>query len=85
MEKNSFLKIVPFPKLTPNKLMPADAPLTRFSAIVLNLTSNALECVQQLARKEMAKKSPSADMMEDYYLLHHYLDIIRKICLEKRA
>ncbi len=81
----NFLKIVPLRQVPATKVTLATDRLSRFSGIVLNLTSKALECVQRLARKEMEKKSPSANIMEDYYLLYHYLDFIRRLCLEKRA
>lgn len=82
MEKNNFLKIVPLVELTATADGLLPVPLSRFSGIILNLTSNALECVQRLARREMQKKSPSAILMEEYYLLHHYLAFIKRLCLE---
>lgn len=80
MEENTFLKIIPLPKLTTTKAIPVADPLARFSGIVLNLASNALGCVQRLARKEMERKSPSSEVIEDYYLLYHYLDFIKRLC-----
>ncbi len=85
MGKINFLKIVPPRELPVKKVAPLPDPLSRFSGIVLNLTSKALGVVQHLARKEIEKKSPSTNIMEDYYLLYHYLDFIRRLCTEKRA
>ena len=55
-------------------------PLFRFKKIVLNLDENALECLNRISRQEMEKESPSPDLMEEYYLLHHYLDFIKRLC-----
>lgn len=85
MEENQFLKIIHLSKSPVIKFTPLADPLSRFCGIVLNLTSNALDCLQRLARKEMEKKSPSANIMEEYYLLQHYLDFIKRLCLEKRT
>lgn len=84
MEEKEFLKIIPLPKAPIIKATPVADSLTRFSGVILNLTSNALDCLQRLARKEMEKKSPSDNVLEEYHLLHHFLDFIKRLCLEKK-
>jgi len=84
MEGNSFLKVIPIPKLPVAKAKPESDSLFRFSHVILNLTSQALDCLQKLAQKEMEKKSPSVKILEEYYLLHHYLIFIKRLCLEKK-
>ncbi len=69
-------------KETPEVQSPLN-PLARFKGLILNLTENALECLNQISRKEMEKNPPSPTLMEEYFLLHHYLDFIRRICKGK--
>lgn len=85
MEKKQSLKIIPLPKGSIIKATPVADSLTRFSGVILNLTSNALDCLQRLGRKEMERKNPSVIVLEEYYLLHHYLDFIKRLCLGKRT
>lgn len=85
MEGGNFLKVIPMPKLPVSKVMPEADPLFRFSHIILSLTSDALNCLQRLTQKEMEKKEPSLFILEEYYLLHHYLDFMRRLCLKKRG
>ncbi|MGB9700606.1 MAG: hypothetical protein ACPL5I_14615 [Thermodesulfobacteriota bacterium] len=83
MEEKQLFKIIPLPKGPINKARPAPDQLVRFSGVILNLTSHALDCLQGLTRREMEKKNPSVKVLEEYYLLYHYLDFMKRLCLEK--
>jgi hypothetical protein len=79
MEETHYLKLVPPPKKEVVEDLQLD-PLTRFKGVVLNLTENASECLNRISRREMEKGSPSAILMEEYFLLNHYLDFIKRLC-----
>lgn len=83
MEESSFLKLVPFPKKEIEKSEQYSDPLFRFSRVVLSLTSNALDCLHRVAQREAKKASPSCELLEEYYLLNHYLDFIKRMCRDK--
>jgi hypothetical protein len=55
-------------------------PLSLFKGVLLNLNEGALNCLNRISRQEMQKNSPSPTLMEEYSLLHHYLDFIRRLC-----
>ena len=79
-EKNAFLKVVP---PSEKKVDQVDAhldPVNRFKGTVLNLTESALDCLNRISQQEMQKDSPSSTLMEEYFLLHHYLDFIKRLC-----
>jgi len=82
MEEN-FLKLVHSSKKETQRAEPHLDPLTRFKGLILNLTQNALECLNRISQQEMEKESPSATLMEEYHLLHHYLDFIKRSCQGK--
>jgi hypothetical protein len=48
--------------------------------VALNLTEGALGCLNRISQGETQKESPSPTLMEDYFLLHHYLDFIKRLC-----
>jgi len=83
MEEKRFLKLVPPPKKEPTQVGPQVHPLARFKGLILNLTESALDCLNRISQHEMQKDSPSPTLMEEYYLLHHYLDFIRRLCQGK--
>jgi hypothetical protein len=59
-------------------------PLDRFRGVVLNLTESALDCLNRISQREMQKDSPSPTLVEEYFLLHHYLDFIERLCRGKK-
>lgn len=80
MEEHPFLKLLPPSKKETAERSPHLDPLVRFKGVVINLTQDALECLNRISQKEMGKNPPSPALMEEYFLLHHYLDFIRKLC-----
>lgn len=83
MEDTFHLKLVPPTKKDVPQGYPYSNPLIRFKGIISSLTENALECLNRISRKEMEKSSPSIHLIEEYYLLYHYLDFIRRMCQKK--
>ena len=79
-EQTHFLKVVPADKKEGDPVGPALDPLDRFKGAVLNLTESALSCLDRISRREMRKDSPSPTLMDEYFLLHHYLDFINRLC-----
>lgn len=70
MEDGIYLKIVKPSKKDEDQL--CLDPLKRFKGVVLNITENAIECVNRLVQLELEKRSPSPDILEDYHLIQHY-------------
>ncbi len=85
MEETRFLRLVLPPKEEVEKAEPHSDPLFRFTRIVLNLASSALDCLNRISQQEMGKSSPSCALLEEYYLLHHHLDFIKRLCEAKRT
>jgi len=84
MDEVPFLKLVPpSPKEGAPETSLSD-PLNRFKGVVLNVTQSALDCLNRVSQQEAQKKSPSPNLMEEYFLLHHYLDFIRRLCEGKK-
>lgn len=52
--------------------------LEDFKAVVRNLTEDALKVLNRIAGDEMSKPEPNAELVENYYLLFHYLDFTRR-------
>jgi hypothetical protein len=52
--------------------------LGRFKAVTRNLAQKTLEIVNRISIKEMSKPEPQAELIEDYYLLYHYLDFLKR-------
>ncbi len=80
MEESRFLKLVKPVKKEEKEVSPRLEPLVRFKGLILNLTENALECLNRISEQEISRNSPSPSLMEEYYLLHHYLDFIKRLC-----
>jgi hypothetical protein len=57
--------------------------LEDFKAVARNLTENALKIVNRISANEMSKPEPKAELVEDYYLLFHYLDFIKQLVSSK--
>ncbi len=83
MEETRYLKLVSPPKKESDEESPLLDPLTRFRKLVLNLIEKALVCLNRIAQGEMEKESPSPNVMDEYFLLYHYLNFIKRLC-EKR-
>ena len=80
MEETRFLKLIsPSKKEIDKKNLHSD-PLSPFKGVVLNLNESALSCLNRISQQEMRKDSPSAKLMEEYFLLYHYLDFIKRLC-----
>jgi predicted GNAT family N-acyltransferase len=58
-------------------------PLERFKGVARDLTEKALEIVNRISAKEMSKLEPQAELVEEYYLLYHYLDFLKRFALKK--
>ena len=58
-------------------------PLERFKAVTRDLTEKALEIVNRISVDEMSKPEPQTELVEDYYLLFHYLDFLRRFVSSK--
>jgi hypothetical protein len=85
--KSRFLKVIPPSKTSKKEADPIGLhldPLDRLKGTVLNLTENALSCLNRVSQREMQKDSPSSTFMEEYFLLHHYLDFIERLCRGKK-
>jgi hypothetical protein len=80
MDENPVLKLVLTPKREVNQTSSESDPLRRLKGVVLNMTESALDCLNQISHKEMQKESPSPDLVEEYFLIHHYLDFIKRLC-----
>jgi hypothetical protein len=80
MEETRFLKLIPSSKKEEGKADHRLDPLDRFKGMVLNLTKSASDCLNRISQREMQKDSPSPSLMEEYFLLHHYLDFIKRFC-----
>ena len=52
--------------------------LEDFKAVVRSLTEDALKVLNKIAADEMNKPEPNTELVEDYYLLFHYLDFTRR-------
>jgi hypothetical protein len=52
--------------------------LQDFKAVVRSLTEDALKVLNKIAADEMNKPEPNTELVEDYYLLFHYLDFTRR-------
>jgi len=55
----------------------------RFKAVTRDLTEKALEIVNRISVNEMSKPEPQTELVEDYYLLFHYLDFLRRLVSSK--
>jgi len=53
-------------------------PLERFKAVVRDLTESALEIVNRISANEMSKPEPQAELVENYYLLYHYPNFLKR-------
>lgn len=83
MKEPYYLKLVPTATKETDQESPLLDPLFRFKKVVLNLIENALTCLNRIAQAEMEKDSPSPNLMDEYFFLHHYLDFIRRLCEKK--
>jgi len=57
--------------------------LEDFRAVVRSLTENALKVMNRISAKEMSKPEPNAELVEEYYLLFHYLDYLKRFASGK--
>jgi hypothetical protein len=83
MEETRLLKLLPRTEKEEGNAGDDLDPLVRFRGVVSNLTKSALDCLNRISQQEMQKDSPSPTLMEDYFLLHHYLDFIERLCRSK--
>jgi hypothetical protein len=80
MEETRFLKLISPSKKEIDKENLHSDPLNLLKGVVLNLNESALSCLNRISQQEMQKSSPSSALMEEYFLLHHYLDFIKRLC-----
>ena len=55
----------------------------RLKAVVKDLTEKALEIVNRISAGEMSKSEPKAELVDDYYLIYHYLDYLKRFVSSK--
>jgi len=53
--------------------------------VALNLTEGALGCLNLISQGETQKDSPSPILMEDYFLLHYYINFVERLRQGKLA
>ena len=83
VEETPYLKLVPPSKREVGQDDHRSDPLTLLRAVVLNMTESALDCLNRISQQEMQKDSLSPNLLEEYFLLHHYLDFIKRLCQGK--
>jgi hypothetical protein len=83
MEETRLLKLLPRTEKEEGQVSDHLDPLVRFRGVVSNLTKSALDCLNRISQREMQKESLSPTLMEDYFLLRHYLDFIERLCRSK--
>jgi hypothetical protein len=54
--------------------------LFRFKAITRNIVQKALMTLDEIPAEEMQGEKPSPFRMDNYSLLHHYLDYLNRFC-----
>ena len=80
------LKLIQNAAIEPNKLLDKeekDPLLEDFKAVVRSLTEDALKVINRIAANEMSKPEPNAELVEEYYLLFHYLDFLKRLASSK--
>jgi hypothetical protein len=80
MQDPHFLTLIPPAEKQETSIDDRSDSLARFKGVVLNLTESAWDCLNRISQREMQKESLSPTLMEDYFLLHHYLDFIKTLC-----
>jgi hypothetical protein len=80
MEETRHLKLVPLAGVGIEKIGERMDALSRFKGVILSLTGEALGCLNRISRQEMEKTSPEYSLIEEYFLLHHYLAFIKRLC-----
>ncbi len=80
MEETRHLKLVPLARGGIEKVGEHRDALPRFKGLVLSLTGDALDCLNRISRQEMEKASPEYALIDEYFLLHHYLGFIKRLC-----
>ena len=56
----------------------------RFKAVTGNIVESALNTLDEICAEEIQGENPSPSLLEKYFLLHHYLDYLKRFC-EGRA
>lgn len=84
MEETRPLKLLPRAQQQDSHADDPSDPLVRFKGVVRNLAESALDCLNRISRQEMQKDPPSSTLMEDYFLLQHYLGFIKRLCRGKK-
>jgi hypothetical protein len=49
-----------------------------FRAVIRSLTEDAMKVINRIAAHEMSKPEPNAELVEECYLLFHYLDYMKR-------
>lgn len=78
MEKLRLVKVEKIEPIRDIDQGKASDPLVRFKAVTRDLTEKALEIVNRISANEMSKPKPQTELVEDYYLLYHYLDFLKR-------
>ena len=80
MEKAKHLKLVPPAGVGIEEVGKHMDALSRFKGLILSLNGEALDCLNRISRREMEKASPAYELIDEYFLLHHYLAFIKRLC-----
>jgi hypothetical protein len=80
MEETRHLKLVPLTGAGIEKVREHRDDLSRFKGLVLSLSGDALDCLNRISRQELEKPSPEYALIDEYFLLHHYLGFIKRLC-----
>jgi hypothetical protein len=80
MEETRHLKLVPPAGVGIERFREHRNDLSRFKGLVRSLTGDALDCLNRISRQEMEKPSPEYALIDEYFLLHHYLGFIKRLC-----
>lgn len=54
--------------------------LFRFKAVTKDIVQNALKIINEISAEEVQREKPSPSRIENYAILHHYLDYLDRLC-----
>jgi hypothetical protein len=69
------------PDISPGTI---SSPLERHRAVVKDITEKALEIVNRISIQEMGKEKSHFELLEEYSLLYHYLDFLKRFVSSDR-
>lgn len=54
--------------------------LLRFKAVTRDIVQNVLKIINEISAEEMKRENSSPSRIDKFYLLHHYLDYLKRFC-----